>query len=65
MSRIYQDGPWDALRAYEPRIMERLEDLEEALAAGDQVVIPRRRTELAREILAALEAKYAAGKECW
>jgi hypothetical protein len=63
VSRVYQDGPWDALRAQEPRIMERLEDLEDALLAGDQVVIPRLRTELADEIISALQVAYDTGED--
>ena len=61
MSRVYQDGPWDALRAQEPRIMERLEDLEDALPAGDAITIARLRTELADEIITALQMAFDRG----
>ena len=62
MSKTYQAGPWDELRAQEPGIMERLEDLEDALAEADQVVIPRRRTDLAEEIIWALQAAHRRGR---
>ena len=63
MSRVYLDGPWDALRAQEPEIMSALEDLEDALPSGDSLLIDRRRTELADAIIAALQLAYDAGED--
>jgi len=65
MSRIYLDGPWDALRAQESTIVERLEDLEEALPGGDEILIARRRTELADAIIGALQEAYQHGRGEW
>ena len=62
MSRVYQDGPWDALMAQEPDIMARLEDFEDSLSSGDQLLIAHRRTELADAIISARQVAYDTGR---